>query len=120
MSTTQFLRDGKRAAGVTATGRVVVWNTEAGTTLWSAAGHDSTAYRLAVSPDGRRVVSGAGELIVWDATSGARLITTAVHTTGLYDLAFSADGLRLAWCAASGRLGVLDAVPLRDRLAHAP
>ena len=118
MSTTLFLPDGKRAAGVTASGRTVVWDTEAGTTLWSAAGHAGTCYRLAVSPDGRRVVSGADELIVWDAASGARLLTTRVHTTPIYDLAFSVDGMRLAWCAASGRLGVLDAVPLRERLAR--
>ena len=50
---------------------------------------------------------------------------TGTHSDGSsgvlnYDLTFSADGLRLAWCAASGRLGVLDGVPLRDRLAHAP
>jgi WD40 repeat protein len=117
MSTTQFLPDGRRAAGLTQSGKLVVWDTQSGGTLWSADGHDGTAYRLAVSPDGRRIASGANELVLWDADSGLRLLTTRVHSTPLYDLAFSLDGVRLAWCSASGRLGVLDAVPLRDRLA---
>jgi WD40 repeat protein len=58
-------------------------------------GHESTVMAVAVSADGRRLISGGHDqrLIVWDAGSGMRLKTLS-HTTGIRCMAISADGRR--------------------------
>ncbi len=51
---------------------------------------------MALSADGRRVVSGSGDntLKLWDLESGAELMTLAGHTSFVAAVALSSDGRR--------------------------
>lgn len=57
-------------------------------------GHEGIVYRLAVSPDGRTLLSGAehGELILWDLATGEIIRQLEGHTNDIGDVAFSPDG----------------------------
>ncbi len=61
-------------------------------------GHEGPVSALALSNDGRRVVSGSWDttLRVWDAKSGLALATCAGHTGYVIGTACSPDGRRLA------------------------
>jgi hypothetical protein len=60
------------------------------------AGHTEGVQAVALSADGRRVVSGSGDntLKLWDLESGAELMTLAGHTSFVAAVALSADGRR--------------------------
>jgi WD40 repeat protein len=87
------------------------------------AGHLKAVSSVAVSPDGRRIVSGSedGLVKVWDAATGQALLTFGGHTEFIMAVAFSPDGGRIltgggqwgqgehpgdlkVWEATSGRL----------------
>ena len=57
---------------------------------------------VAVSPDGKRIVSGAVDeegsqgVMLWDAQTGEPLLEIAPEAKGLYDLAYSPDGRHVA------------------------
>lgn len=77
--------------------------------------NDEAITALALSPDGRRIVSGSreGGLHVWDAASGALVGTATERTAYVNGVAFSPDGRRFVsankdatlhrWDAASGQ-----------------
>ena len=60
-------------------------------------GHTREVYAVAVSPDGRWVVSGSPDntLRIWDPGSGACLRTLQGHTGGVEAVAMSPDGRRV-------------------------
>ncbi|MCL6542546.1 MAG: AAA family ATPase, partial [Roseiflexus sp.] len=86
--------------------------------LWlrSLEGHTGSVEAVAVSPDGRFIVSGSWDntLKVWDTDSGRLLRSLEGHTSGVYAVAVSPDGRYIVsgsvdrtlkvWDAASGRL----------------
>ncbi len=57
-------------------------------------GHDGIVFHVAVSPDGRRVLSGDGSnlVIVWDGGSGQELHRLDEHTGFIRGVGFSPDG----------------------------
>ncbi|MHC4725359.1 MAG: protein kinase domain-containing protein, partial [Planctomycetota bacterium] len=77
-------------------------------------GHSDEVHGMAVSPDGKRIVSGSVDktVKVWDAATGAELITLRGHEGGINSVAFSQDGKRIVsgsedktikiWDAATG------------------
>lgn len=100
-------------------------------------GHESRVYCVAVSPDGRRIVSGAAgkygdidhSLRIWDATSGAQLAVLYGNEGPVRDIAFSPDCQRVFAATDYGKLKVWDAVsgiqlpslkPNLRRLAFSP
>jgi hypothetical protein len=78
-------------------------------------GHHGPVYAVAISPDGRKLVSGGGEtaLVLWDARAGKELRRLEGHGGRVWAVAFSPDGRRVAsgsfdhsirlWDLVSGR-----------------
>jgi WD40 repeat protein/predicted Ser/Thr protein kinase len=60
-------------------------------------GHSDEVHGIAVSPDGRQIVSGSVDktLKVWDAATGAELMTLRGHEGGINSVTFSPDGKRI-------------------------
>jgi len=77
-------------------------------------GHSDEVHGMAVSPDGKRIVSGSVDKTVklWDAATGAELMTLRGHEGEINSVAFSQDGKRIVsgsedktikiWDAATG------------------
>jgi WD40 repeat protein len=89
-----FLRggweDGRDAA-------IRVWDVETGREVRRLEGHRGIVRSMAVSPDGRRVLSGGrdGAVILWDAATGAEIRRFRGHTTDeIVCVAFLPDGRR--------------------------
>jgi len=67
----RFLDGGPEAVAIGDKGGVVVWNPESGARSVSLAADPARAKPLALSADGRTVLSApGGELVLWDATTG--------------------------------------------------
>jgi len=73
--------------------------------------HDSVIQATAISPDGRRVVSGdiKGVLKVWDSAGGKELATLTGHTSEIYAIAYHPDGTRFASAGNDAAILVWDA-----------
>ena len=65
---------------------------------------------MAVSPDGRRIVSGSGDktLKVWDLESHQELASLSGHSSSVYAVAFSPDGRRIVSGSGDKTLKVWD------------
>ncbi len=68
-------------------------------------------YAVALSADGKRIVSGVGEgaLKVWDAAKGQPLLTLRGHSFPVTAVALSTDGKRIVSGSQDGTLKVWDA-----------
>jgi WD40 repeat protein len=73
---------------------VKVWELESGRLLRSLEGHTHGVWAVAVSPDGRFIVSGSsdGTVKVWELESGRLLRSLEGHTGGVWAVAISPDG----------------------------
>jgi WD40 repeat protein len=80
-----------------------------GSLVRTLAGHTGTVTAVAVTPDGRRAVSGSHDttLKVWDLATGAVLQTLAGHANSVTAVALTPDG-RCAVSASSTTLKVWD------------
>ena len=77
-------------------------------------GHSDEVHGMAVSPDGKRIVSGSADktVKVWDSATGEEVATLRGHSDGVISVAFSPDGKRIisgswdntikVWDAATG------------------
>ena len=76
------------------------WEVESGRQLWRVAAHDNTVYSVAVTPNGRRIITGGGDsaLRVWDAANGKLLQEIKAHRGGVSALALTPDGRRVLAC----------------------
>jgi WD40 repeat protein/S1-C subfamily serine protease len=77
-----------------------VWDVETGREVRRLEGHRGIVWSVAVSPDGRRVLSGGQDRtsIVWDAGTGAEIRRFRGHTDHVTCAAFLPDGLRAVSC----------------------
>jgi WD40 repeat protein/serine/threonine protein kinase len=93
-------------------GEIKVWDVQTGQLMLSLPGPCGAVRSVALSPDGKRLVSGSdeydkqvgedivhvlnGELKVWDAQTGQELLSLRGHHGGVRSAVFSPDGKRLA------------------------
>jgi WD40 repeat protein/serine/threonine protein kinase len=77
-------------------GEVRLWDVEQGTSRVLGR-HEGVVYRMAVAPDGRRVITGGGDRTVrlWDVVTGESQVFRGFGD-GVYWVAFSRDGERIA------------------------
>jgi WD40 repeat protein len=77
-----------------------VWDVETGREVRRLEGHQGIVWSVAVSPDGRRVLSAGQDRtsIVWDAETGAEIRRFRGHTDHVICAAFLPDGLRAVSC----------------------
>jgi WD40 repeat protein len=83
------------------------------------AGHGEQIVRLAFSPDGTTLASGADDRMVmlWDVASGQRRAVYAGHAAGVNDVAFSPDGTTL-WSGGDDRAIFVWDLQHADTLVH--
>ena len=82
------------------------------------AGHTSTVYSVAFSPDGRTLASASHNSMakLWDAASSQELRTLAGHTHAVRSVAFSPDGRTLASASWDKTLKLWDGASSRELL----
>jgi WD40 repeat protein len=105
-----FSPDGRRVVTGSYYGRGRMWDVPAGRELFNFRGTV-----IALSADGRQILSGAGKVArLLDAETGREIRKFEGHSAGLHSVAFSADGkfivtaavdhLAIIWEVASGKL----------------
>ena len=92
-------------------GRVFGGKTSFDAGLMTLEGHSEIVMSVALSPDGRRIVSGSWDrsVRVWDAESGACVATLEGHSYGVMSVAFSPDGRRIVSGSGDKSVRVWDA-----------
>jgi WD40 repeat protein len=76
---------------------VRVWDAESGEELRCLRGHEDDVSSIAISSDGRRIVSGSQDktVRVWDAERGEELRCLRGHEDDVSSVAISSDGRRI-------------------------
>jgi WD40 repeat protein len=97
------------AAGGVLDGSVWIYQVSDGKLLSQLQRHSGTVYRVAFSPDGKRLASVGAELKLWDVASGDELLTQRDHSGDNFDVEFSPDGRRLATAGFDGKIVVRSA-----------
>ena len=84
-------------------------------------GHNGAVLGVAITPDGRRVVSASGDstLRVWDLESGQSLRTIQDHSDGVNGVAITPDGRRTVSASDDNTLRVWDLESGRELALHA-
>jgi WD40 repeat protein/serine/threonine protein kinase len=96
------------------------WQRQAHLNLATLRGHTSYINSVAVSPDGRRIVTASNDHTarVWDAATGRQLLMLIGHTNGLSCAAFSPDGKWITTGSGDKSVRVWDAVTGLERFKH--
>ncbi len=101
-------------------GRILLANYNKTTRIWDLkAGREVLVLRerqdgvqcVAVSPSGRRVVTGGAETAVWDAEDGRELFALGGAASWLASVAFSPDGRKVAGGNGKGTIDIWDVGP---------
>src|SRR5207244_1943659 len=85
--------DGKHAIWCGNDGRVGLWDVQSGKEVRAFATVLGKQFAVAVSPDGKRALSGEnGAATLWDVKTRQALHTLRGHAAAVISVAFSADG----------------------------
>jgi WD40 repeat protein len=89
--------DGKKAAWVTNSKTIVVWDLVQHQQLLALQGHTDMIWSVAFSPDGKRLASASADRAVrtWDLATGKEQQAFLGHKTPVSSVAFSGDGALL-------------------------
>ena len=102
-----FSPDGKRivTGGGLLRGELRVWDASTGKEVLALEGHDGVVRSLAVSPDGKWIVSGSEDKTIrlWDASTGEEMRSLLGHAAPVISVAFSHDGKRIV--SGAGDIG---------------
>jgi WD40 repeat protein/serine/threonine protein kinase len=110
-----FSSDGKSIYAATADRKILAFDLESGEKQREFTGHGAQVNTIALSPNGRLLLSGGGttfsraedfSLILWDTTNGAEVRRLQGHTAPVTDVAFSRDG-RTAISSSTDRTLIL-------------
>ena len=95
---------------------VKLWDTRSMQLVRTLSGHSEYVLSVAVSSDGRRVLSGGGDrdfnVHVWDAASGAQLAVLQGHSKAVRCITVSSDGQLAASASYDSIVCVWDLVSL--------
>jgi WD40 repeat protein/serine/threonine protein kinase len=97
-----------------------VWDLETSQQLPPFEGHNGMVCSMAVSPNGRSLISGGSDatLIVWDARTGRPIHRLRGHTARVECVAFLPDGRRAVSSALDGTIRLWDLEGGREVLLH--
>jgi len=111
VSSVLFSPDGKRVVSAGYGGHMIrIWDVAMGDELMILHGHKTNIEALAISTDGKRIVSGSFTVAkVWDAATGAELMT--LPSNGSYGVAFSPDGKTIAIGSGDGNVILCESGP---------
>ena len=87
---------------------VRVWDLETGQQVGKMEGHKQIVWGLAVSRDGRRVLTGGDTIILWDAQTRTEIRRFNKHTDKVEGVAFLPDGRRAVSSGHDGTIRLWD------------
>ena len=98
------------AGGLRNAGTLKVWDLERGALVNTLVGQKNAIFTAVVTPDGKRVVSGAGDstVFVWDLQRGKKLYRLEGHGRWINSVAVTPDGKRAISASADTTLKVWD------------
>jgi WD40 repeat protein len=102
-------------------GEVKVWDAITGKELLDLRGHAEAVHDVAISGDGKRIVSGSYDrtVKVWDAQTGKEALTLQGHWDAVSCVAISADGKRIVSGGWDRKVVLWDAETGKELLALA-
>ncbi len=85
-------------------GDVQLWDTKTGKLLADLKGHKANVWSLAVSPDGKLLVTSSysGEVIVWDVAKKEKVAALEKYKSWVRSVAFAPDGKHFATAGEDG------------------
>jgi WD40 repeat protein len=106
-----FRQDERRIACGLESGRVLVWDLDTRTELFTVDGHSRQVTGVSFSPDGRFVISGGedGLAVIYDACSGERVSFTKCEDGAITCVTFSPDGRYAAFGSENGTVQIFNA-----------
>ena len=108
-------RDSRLLATALAKGDILIWDLEKRAVVKRFPVHPKTS-RLAFSPQGDRIVSGAlypeSELELW-TTDGKKIQGQSVHRNSIFDVVYSPDGSRIASASLDQTIGLWNGATLQ-------
>ncbi len=114
-----FSADGKRPLSGGADTTLRRWDLDTGKELRRFHGHLEAVHAVALSPDGKRALSGNyfdNTAVVWDVETGKELQAFKGHTHGVLSVAFSPDGKRALSGSADGTFRLWDVETWKELL----